>query len=339
MLLELLEVQVKKPGQAIVATGPFRAVPNSTTELLANADYYGGTPHISEIKFNTFPSVRTAWAELLRNRIDMLHEVGPEALDSLETSTSIAVFKFTQRYQYIVALNAEAPALRSSAIRRALNLAIDRTRLVRQALNQHGVPSSGPLWPKYWALENAAPSFEFDPQRAAAILASKRVRFTCLIPSDQIYERIALELKRQLAAVGVDMNVRATSQDELFEAEKNRKYEAVLVQAISGPTLLRLYQAWHSDGAANMGGFGNRGVDAAFDRARHAETEQAYRQAVTALQQAFSDDPPAIFLAWLERARAVSKRFVVPPSEPGRDIVGTLRLWTPRNDERIANRN
>jgi hypothetical protein len=29
------------------------------------------------------------------------------------------------------------------------------------------------------------------------------------------------------------------------------------------------------------------------------------------------------------RARAISKRFVVPASEPGRDIVATLRLWKP----------
>ena len=44
------------------------------------------------------------------------------------------------------------------------------------------------------------------------------------------------------------------------------------------------------------------------------------------------DDPPAIFLAWSERARAVSKRFDVPPPKPGRDILGTLRLWKPAGD-------
>jgi hypothetical protein len=41
------------------------------------------------------------------------------------------------------------------------------------------------------------------------------------------------------------------------------------------------------------------------------------------------EDPPAIFLAWPVRARAVSKRFVVPPSEQGRDIMATFRLWKP----------
>jgi hypothetical protein len=58
------------------------------------------------------------------------------------------------------------------------------------------------------------------------------------------------------------------------------------------------------------------------------------------VQQAFVDDPPAILLAWGERARAVSKRFVVQPPDPQRpDVLATLRLWKPRNDNRFASRN
>jgi hypothetical protein len=46
-----------------------------------------------------------------------------------------------------------------------------------------------------------------------------------------------------------------------------------------------------------------------------------------------------MLLAWSERARAVSTRFVVPPPEPGIDVLATMRLWKPRNDERFASRN
>jgi hypothetical protein len=89
----------------------------------------------------------------------------------------------------------------------------------------------------------------------------------------------------------------------------------------------------------NPGTFGNATVDAVFDRVRYAENEIGYRQAVGQVQKALEDDPPAIFLAFSERARAVSKRFVVP-SEPGRDIIGPgVRLWTRANDERRTSRN
>jgi ABC-type transport system substrate-binding protein len=337
-LLEGLEVPVRKPGSPTVGTGPFKMTSASMTEFEANANYYLGRPQISQIRLGMFPSVRGAWAELLRNGIDMLHEVGPDALDSLQSSTNIAVFTYIRHYQYLVVLNSALPALKSPAIRRALNLAIDRPRLIKDALSDHGVPSNSVIWPQYWALEHRS-TVDYDPQHAAQVLSLKHLRLTCLVPPDLKYERIALELKRQLAAVGVDLVVLPASHDQIFEAEKERKYEAVLTEAISAPSLLRPYQLWHSGGAGHQGGFGSPVIDAAYDRVRFAGNETDYRMSVAALQQTFTDDPPAIFLAWGEHARAVSKRFEVPAQAPGRDALGSLRLWVPRTEERVASRN
>ena len=338
-LLEALEVQVKKPGQGNVATGPFIVTPSSTMELHANRGYYGGKPQIDDIRIQTFPSVRSAWAELLRDRIDMLYDVGSDALDSLQSATNVAVFTYLRHYQYIVLLNAKMAALRDAAVRQALNVAVDRDELVRQALGDHAVPSSGVMWPTYWALPNGSRPLAFDPTRAADVLNAKHVRFTCLVPPDEIFERIALDLKRQFAAVGVDVDFRTTVPDEIFKAEEKGTFEAILIETISGPTLLRPYQVWHSKGASNFANLGNKSIDAAFDKARFAENEADYRDAVRGVEQAFLDDPPAIFLAWGKRARAISRRFDVPPAEPNRDILLTLPLWKPRNDNRFTDRN
>jgi hypothetical protein len=86
----------------------------------------------------------------------------------------------------------------------------------------------------------------------------------------------------------------------------------------------------------NPGHFGNSTTDAALERAHNAETESDFKKAVAEVQRAFEDDPPAIFLAWNQRARAVSNRFVVPPPEPGRDILSTLRLWRPADAGRTS---
>ena len=346
LLQEMLEVVMRKPGVAMVGTGPFVVDQNSTTAFHANRDYYFGSPRISEVQVANFPTTRTAWAELLRNRIDMLWEVGPDALDSLTSSTTVSLFTYVRHYQYILAFNTEAPSLRSSAIRRALNMAVNRDALVARALNGHAISSSGPVWPRYWALGTQPSPMEFDPARAAQMINAVRhgagpiLRFTCLTLTDAPYELMALELKRQLQPVGVEMDVRALAANELFEAERAKKFDAVLINTISGPTLLRVYYAWHSRSEGNQGGFGNATVDRAFDRVLGAENETAYRQAVNDLEQAFKDDPPAMFLAWEQRARAVSKRFAVPAPEPGRDVMTTLRLWSPRNnDARLASRN
>lgn len=338
LLTDALEIMIRKNGGG-APTGPFMASPESATELVSNPTYRLGQPAIKRVDIKTYPSVRSAWAELLRDNIDMLYEVGSDALDSLENSTKISVFAFTRRYQYVVVLNSASPALRSQAVRRALNLSINRAQMVQQALNGHGVPSSGPIWPKHWTLAGSSPRQDFDPGQAAALINGQRVQFTCLMMSDPIYERIGLELKRQLAGVGVDVDLKSMSPDEMYRAQQNRQYDAVLTELMSGPTFLRLYLVWHSSGVVNNAGRGNPAIDAALDRVRNAQTDEEYQRAAPGVQAAFNDDPAAIFLAWSERARAVSRRFAVPAPEPGADVLRTLRLWTPRNDDRLASRN
>jgi peptide/nickel transport system substrate-binding protein len=337
-LLDSLETPIPKPGSSLVGTGPFAVVdPKSPTELRANNRYALGPPGIDRIVVQSFPSARAAWAELLRGRLDMLYEVGIDALDSLETSTSVSIFTHTRHYQYLVVLNIQSDVFRSKEVRRALNLAVDRQLVVRDALNGHGIESSGPVWPQNYGFRPDLPKFQLDVAAAAATFAHAKpassqapsFQFTCLVPPDTVNERLALVLKRQLEAVGANMSVEETSMDRIVDALKSRRFEAVLMEVISGPTLLRPYQIWHSNGVFNAGGLGNATVDAAFDRVRHAATDKEYAEGVAGVQQAFMDDPPGIFLAWSVRARAVSNRFVVPTPEPGRDIVPTIRLWTP----------
>src|SRR5262249_37441626 len=150
-------------------TGPFSQDPSSPTRLRATDDYYLGRPAVHAIEYKAFPSVRSAWAELLRNNIDMLYEVGPDALDSLESSTNVSVFTFVRPYQYNVSFNTAAEPLRAPAVRQALNFAIDRDQVIRVALNGHGVPSAGPLRQNHWAFEPTQ-RFTYDPQRAARLL-------------------------------------------------------------------------------------------------------------------------------------------------------------------------
>jgi peptide/nickel transport system substrate-binding protein len=335
-LSESLEAPLQKANGA--ATGPFKPEPNSPTELVANNSYYLGQPNIQRIKVESFPSIRTAWAELLRGQIDMLYEVGTDALPSLQSSNTVTVFTVNRRYQYVIALNPKVPALAPAAVRRALSLSVDRPALVSAALNGFGVASQGVIWPRHWAVQAGLPRFEFDPAAASAML-KRPIHFRCLIPPDAMYERIGLEVKRQLSAVGVEMDLEQVSFDELNQRGAKGEYDAMLIEAMSGPTLFRPYVFWHSTGAFNWGHFGTGTSDAALDRVRNAQSEAEYRDAVAGLQQTFMDDPPAIFLAWSQRARAVSKRFIVPAAEPGRDILSTLRLWKPASDAKQASRN
>ncbi len=327
-LVEAFEATITKPGSPKVGTGPYViSGPDQPNEMRANPDYYLGKPTIDRIVVTSFPTIRAAWAEMLRNNIDMLYEVGPEAAASMQDSTTISTFTFVRLYQYVVILNEHSPKFRDPAVRRALNMAIDRDELVRDAFDGRALPGTGLLWPQNRVLNGRADTVASDLRKASADLSSKpKLEFTCLVPTD--YERVALVVQRQLAAVGVTMKVDSTTPDRAFQAVTKPTFEAVLMDVIGGPDLLRPYLVWHSGGSASLGMVGSPALDAAWDAVRDAESNETFARAVTAVEKLSIEDPPALYLAWGQRLRAVTKRFSVP-TEPGRDVLATLRLWKP----------
>lgn len=326
-VVEALETAIQKPGNAEIGTGPYRAT-GKPSELQANSEYYLGRPNIDRIELVPYPNVRAAWAELLRGNIDMLYETNIDALDSLESSTNVTVFSYVRHYQYMILFGASAPELRSAEVRRELNAAIDRSTLIRDALSGHGVPSAGPIPPLHWALEKTAPRFQFD-RHLASRLASRHLHFKCLVPADSVYERVALVVKQQLAAASVDMEVEEVPPDVIVQRMTRNDFQTLLLDVISGPSVFRSFRHWHSGTNFNPKPIVSAEIDETLDRIRHARTDDDYRAGVTAFLQAIADNPPALFLAWGERARAVSRKFDVVTEEKGRDILINLRLWRP----------
>ena len=146
-------------------------------------------------------------------------------------------------------------------------------------------------------------------------------------------ERIGLEIQRQLYDIGVDMQFDVVPAQEFDARMRDGRFEAALVDMISGPTLARPHIFWGSPRREGLHAFGYQNPEATrlFELLRASTNEAAIRSAVGRLQRVLLDDPPALFLAWNQRARAVSSRFRVP-NEPGRDPLLTIRQWTENTD-------
>ena len=337
-LVESLDFPIQKPGGAGIGTGPFSIERGpSSIEMRANDAYYLGAPTIRRIVLRSYPTVRAAWADLLRGQVDMLYDVGLDALDSLQASSKVSVYTYPRSYAYVILLNTRRPALASREVRRALGQAIDRGQLIREALSNHGTPAEGPVWPQHWAYNQTFPTYRFDPSGASKTLKG-RLHFKCIFADGAPFERLALAVQKQLAAVGVDMEVESVSIDEVVDrVTKRADFDAVLFDAQLAPNIFRPYQFWRSGAPRNYGKFSSARVDAALDAVRYAADDRTYAAAALEFQRAMIDDPPAVYLAWGERAQAVTHRFVVT-AEPGRSLVSALRLMKPAT-ESPASRN
>jgi peptide/nickel transport system substrate-binding protein len=308
-------------------TGPFYLAQQerNSAELRSNEHYYQGRPFIDRIVIKPYTSVRSAWADLLRGQVDMVYEVGIDAFDSVAPATGTKIFTYKRPYAFVIVLNLRTPALQKPEFRRALNMAINRDELVAEALDGHGRPASGPVWPDHWTYDESFPSFKYEPESVAT--NGHRPTFTCLY-SEPSYEKLALFVQRELRAVGVDMRLEFTPVAEGFARANAGDFDAWLADLNLAPSLFRQSLFWRSDSPYNWGHYQSAKVEAALDAMDQARNDADYRDGAEAFQRAIIADPPGIFLAWSDRLRAVSTRFEVH-EEPGRDIINTLRLWRP----------
>ncbi len=342
-----VEVDVVRAGDADVTAGPFRVVKQSAAEveLVANPAYYLGTPKIDSVRVRSFPTLRMAWASLMRGEVDALHNVSPDAVEFV-SNDQVRIHPYRRSRQYLIAFNSSRPVLAPTGVRRALNAAVDRAVLIRTVLHGAGEPSSGPLWPGHWAYDRSISEYNFDPSLAAATLDMTgvrrgqavgsagrlrfRLRFTCLVPKNLVVlERLALSVQKQLYDVGVDMHLESVELREYDQRLRSSDFDAAIIDIQSGPSIARPYMFWRSPvGFAGLNVFGYHSPDADrwFDAIRYAADDGAYRAATSQLQRTLLDDPPALFLAWNEQARVVSRRFEVP-AKPGGDVLDRLSLW------------
>jgi peptide/nickel transport system substrate-binding protein len=336
-ILEGLDAPILSHGENPVGTGPFKPagpMDEDRIEMVANTDYHRGRPIVDRVVVERYASVRSAWAGLLRQEVDMVYEVGVDAVDLLQPSSQINIYSSPRPYVLAAILNVSKPQLREPAFRRALNAAVDREALVAEALNGHGAPAEGPVWPFHWAHNDSLPKFTYAPRTLEGLRTSLTLLFT-----EESHERIALMLQRQLQAVGVELKLEMAPLDQAIARAVTGDFDVFLIDAAHGPMMVRPYLLWHSKAPRNLGRYASVEVDNAFEAMQRARDDAAYAVAVADLQRAIVNDPPAIFLAWGERSRAVTTRFEVP-AEPNRDILpSTLRLWRPATDMGTAAQN
>jgi len=333
-------VTMKKDKHQI-GTGPFvpALVNDQHVELRAFPRYYRGRPALDEIDLKLYPTQRNAWAALMRGDVDMLYDVSREALDFVEAETTVKTYSFLRPYYNVLVFNVRHPALKHPEVRRALNEAVDKQALVADALRGRGRPADGPLIQEYWAYSPPAHPFVFNPEAAAARLDGagfkvhpvsggrmpSRFSFDCLVfADDPRFERTAILVQKQLANVGVDMTLVPLPQLELVGRLRKGDFDAFLFE-MAGRTLNWANFFWHS---SDNGPFdsGYQSTDAVLDRIRLARSDEEIRSGVADFFQILHDDPPAVFLTFGERTRAVSRNFDVA-GETGRDIVPAARTW------------
>jgi len=320
-------IDPKKPN---IGTGPFKLIPESSPlEAVRNSSYYRGQPGIERILVRPYATPRASWAGLMRGEVNMALEINRESDDFLRGATQFEVYSSIQPYYIPLVFNFRNPILARPEVRRAISEAINRDEIVSQGMRGKGqaAEANDPIWPSHWAYNAAARPYSYSPNTARLRLDAaglplrpgiagqrdSRFQLKCVFYNvEPPFERIALLLQRQLAAVGIDLVLEGLDGNAMRNRLRDGQFDAYLYQLNSGRDLTWAYRFWHSPSGALgtvLQNTGYNGADAVLDRLRQAREDEDIRAGVVDLRQRFYDDVPAVFLAWILQIRAVDARF------------------------------
>ncbi len=314
-----------------VGTGPFKMHRWSEDEIIlrTNEAYFGGEPHLRMVIVKFFKSQSIAWAELMRGNVDFVFPPYSKNYDIIEKIPDFNVYSFLDSYYYILAFNTDRILFEQKMMRKALNYAVNKERMISKVLRGKGWVSSGTIYPKSWAHNKTIEPYPYDPKRALELLRNagwtdtngnhildkdeREFEFVLLIvPGDDVAKGCALQIQQQLLDIGIRMAIKPIPFSIMYgKFLSTKKFDASLLSIISDDPD-KNYAWWHSsqiDHGFNVFSYKNEKVDELLDKGRTTldseERKEIYRQ----FQREIHDDPPGIFLFWRDYLIGIHKRF------------------------------
>lgn len=288
-------------GTAHCGSGPYRLEARSGDEIRLQAT---GAPHWPApenpaLRIAREPDADARLSAVASGQAGFAAQVNPAA--ELDGGT---VLRYFAPVAIIYLLNAARGPLRDGRVRRALSLAVDRPALIREVLDGQAEPLHGFVSPAHFGASSAA-VMPHDPGLARKLLAeaghgSGLVLTTdcpTRLPGEAV--RLTKALARQLAAVGILLEVRHHEDREAYAHMVRRKEIQDLCVFDSSPmsTFRVLYEKIDSRVAgAWWQGYRNPAVEALLDEARATPDTGARAALYQVAYRELQADPPWLTL-------------------------------------------
>lgn len=328
-------------AQNSAGTGPYLVgdkVEGQSLELERNEDYWGGWEEgqIDTVRFVTTPDATTVVQQLLRGEVDHVSGIMypmVDYLDQLEESDEVTVYRAEGTQIDEIQMNTQSGPLSNKLVRQAIQLAYDYEAALQAAYKGEGAVPSGGLPAGYPGFDDSLEPFEQDLERAKELLAESGEQIDKL--TLYYYEPLAFEkaeslvLQDSLAELGIELEVIATTWDQMVEAQSSPETAPDFNNLWHGPITADpaeyLGSYFHSKyiGGYNWSFFDNAEFDALIDQAQYAADVETRDAALAEAQAILIDEAPAIFAAVPDRVEVVSSRFTgyeVHPVDYGGDV-------------------
>lgn len=298
-----------------IGTGPFMFVgyqKDIAIRYRAFADYWNGRPKIDTLVFSITPNPVVRLTKLKAGECHVMAFPNPGDRQAIASNPSLRLLQQEGLNIGYLAMNAARPPFDNLALRRAVNMAIDKCAIIEAVYQGTGTVAKNPIPPTLWSYNEAVEDHPYDPEEARRLVAEAGYPHGLdtdlwYMPVSRPYNpdgrRVAELIQADLARVGIRTRLMTADWDQ-YRAKLQAGEPALALYGWTGDNgdpdnflNVLLGCAAARPGGNNVAKWCDGEYDALVTRAKatsdRAEREALYRKA----QESFKRQAPWVPLA------------------------------------------
>lgn len=305
------EEEVKRWGPDFsshpVGTGPFvlkEWLPNRELRLERREDYFDLPANVKGIIYRIIPEDLTAVVEFELGNLDIITIPASEYLRyKSDSKWQNLISSIKGLNTYYLGLNCSKPPFDNLNLRKAMNYAIDREKILNTIYERRGRLSSGPV-PDIIRRWDISYPYEYNPEKARELIKREGLNGIAInfyITADQEVVDIAEVIQSYIMAVGIDVKIKQLEWSAYKEAINNGEPDMFYLSwwaDYPDPEnfLFPLFHSSNHGAAGNRTRYTNLTVDSLIKKGQHVLDEKMrdlyYRQA----EDIITKEVPWVFL-------------------------------------------
>ena len=291
----------------------------SSYELSSSKNFVLGKPNIKKMIMKFYPSEKDLLTAYQKGEVETINAVTPQELEKIKTSNDIKSLYLPRIFSLFFNQN-NAKVLTKKEIRQAMNLSVDRKKIIDDVLKGYGAELFYPLPAGTFGALSKSETSIYSLEKAKELLdkngwkmnnseqvLEKKIgkelfKFSFSISTSDAPElkETAYLLKSMWEKIGAKVDVKIFETGDLTQnVIRPRKYDALLFGEIVGRDP-DPFAFWHSsqrnDPGLNVSLYTNIKADKLLEEARSTQDETKRADKYKEFQEEVYKDIPAIFL-------------------------------------------
>ncbi|WP_319633512.1 ABC transporter substrate-binding protein [Pelagibius marinus] len=228
-----------------VGTGPFQLVAYQKDAVIrykAHPAYWRGKADIDNLIFAITPDASVRYQKLKAGECHVMPYPNPADIEAMKADPDINLLQQEGLNVGYLAYNALKPPFDNPAVRKALNLAINKQAIIDGVFQGAGKIAKNPIPPTIWSYNEATVDDAYNPDTAKALLEEAGVTnlktAIWAMPVQRPYNpnarRMAELIQADWAAIGVEAEIVSYEWGEYLERSKSKDRDGAVLLGWTG---------------------------------------------------------------------------------------------------------